>query len=186
MGLMEPTGKGLKLVKRSEVRRIIEENGESHSDEQFEITVENASGDTANVKSVDPGDDAKSVFVIEIKLRRKESPAFAETLALAVMRALNLPNPPSLSDLQKDFLDQLVDEREMTVRTANCLGSSGANIRYIGELVQRTEMDLLNLRGFGRRSLKEVKKILQTMDLSLGMAVGDWVPPNKRTKPDEA
>ena len=62
-----------------------------------------------------------------------------------------------------------VDELELSVRSANCL--QAANIRYIGELVQKTEAEMLKTKNFGRKSLKEIKEILATMGLSLGMKV---------------
>ena len=60
-----------------------------------------------------------------------------------------------------------VDELELSVRSANCL--QNANIRYIGELVQRSEGEMLKTKNFGRKSLNEIKEVLQSMGLSLGM-----------------
>jgi DNA-directed RNA polymerase subunit alpha len=65
-----------------------------------------------------------------------------------------------------------VDELELSVRSANCL--QNANITLIGELVQRTEQDMLKTKNFGRKSLKEIKEILGTMGLSLGMKFDSW------------
>jgi DNA-directed RNA polymerase subunit alpha len=65
-----------------------------------------------------------------------------------------------------------VDELELSVRSANCL--QNANITLIGELVQRTEQDMLKTKNFGRKSLKEIKEILATMGLSLGMRIDNW------------
>ncbi|HEU4404628.1 MAG TPA: DNA-directed RNA polymerase subunit alpha [Polyangiaceae bacterium] len=65
-----------------------------------------------------------------------------------------------------------VDELELSVRSANCL--QNANISLIGELVQRTEQDMLKTKNFGRKSLKEIKEILATMGLSLGMKIDNW------------
>jgi len=62
-----------------------------------------------------------------------------------------------------------VDELELSVRSANCL--QNANIRYIGELVQRTESEMLKTKNFGRKSLNEIKELLGTMDLELGMSI---------------
>ena len=62
-----------------------------------------------------------------------------------------------------------VDELELSVRSANCL--QNANIKYIGELVQRTEADMLKTKNFGRKSLNEIKEVLASMGLSLGMAL---------------
>jgi DNA-directed RNA polymerase subunit alpha len=65
-----------------------------------------------------------------------------------------------------------VDELELSVRSANCL--QNANITLIGELVQRSEQDMLKTKNFGRKSLKEIKEILGTMGLSLGMKFDSW------------
>ncbi len=65
-----------------------------------------------------------------------------------------------------------VDELELSVRSANCL--QNANISLIGELVQRTEQDMLKTKNFGRKSLKEIKEILSNMGLSLGMKIDGW------------
>jgi DNA-directed RNA polymerase subunit alpha len=65
-----------------------------------------------------------------------------------------------------------VDELELSVRSANCL--QNANITMIGELVQRSEQDMLKTKNFGRKSLKEIKEILQNMNLLLGMKIDNW------------
>src|SRR5579863_604895 len=65
-----------------------------------------------------------------------------------------------------------VDELELSVRSANCL--QNANITLIGELVQRSEQDMLKTKNFGRKSLKEIKEILANMGLSLGMKIDNW------------
>ncbi|MDJ0865133.1 MAG: DNA-directed RNA polymerase subunit alpha [Myxococcota bacterium] len=65
-----------------------------------------------------------------------------------------------------------VDELELSVRSANCL--QNANIRFIGELVQRTEADMLKTKNFGRKSLNEIKEVLVSMGLELGMALDNF------------
>jgi DNA-directed RNA polymerase subunit alpha len=65
-----------------------------------------------------------------------------------------------------------VDELELSVRSANCL--QNANITLIGELVQKSEQDMLKTKNFGRKSLKEIKEILGTMGLGLGMKFDNW------------
>jgi DNA-directed RNA polymerase subunit alpha len=65
-----------------------------------------------------------------------------------------------------------VDELELSVRSANCL--QNANITLIGELVQKSEQDMLKTKNFGRKSLKEIKEILGTMNLGLGMKFDNW------------
>ena len=62
-----------------------------------------------------------------------------------------------------------VDELELSVRSANCL--QNANIRFIGELVQRTEAEMLKTKNFGRKSLNEIKEVLASMGQSLGMTI---------------
>jgi DNA-directed RNA polymerase subunit alpha len=71
-----------------------------------------------------------------------------------------------------------VDELELSVRSANCL--KHANIRLIGDLVQKTEAEILATKNFGRKSLNEIKEILTEMGLSLGMNLENWPP--KTTK----
>jgi DNA-directed RNA polymerase subunit alpha len=73
----------------------------------------------------------------------------------------------------RELLARSVDELELSVRSSNCLTS--ANIRTIGELVQKTEAEMLKQRNFGRKSLKEIQEILQGMNLSFGMDVSKWV-----------
>jgi len=65
-----------------------------------------------------------------------------------------------------------VDELELSVRSANCLQNVG--ITLIGELVQKTEMEMLKTKNFGRKSLKEIKEILGSMGLNLGMKIDNW------------
>jgi DNA-directed RNA polymerase subunit alpha len=66
-----------------------------------------------------------------------------------------------------EHLDKSVEELELSVRSYNCL--KNANIRTIRELVQKTEAEMLKTKNFGRKSLNEIKEILQSMGLSLGM-----------------
>lgn len=73
-----------------------------------------------------------------------------------------------------------VDELELSVRSANCL--QNANIKYIGELVQRTESEMLKTKNFGRKSLKEIKELLAEMGLQLGMKLDSWPGPNPLKK----
>ena len=67
-----------------------------------------------------------------------------------------------------------VDELELSVRSANCL--QNANIKTIGDLVLKTEAEMLKTKNFGRKSLKEIKEILSEMGLSLGMKLENWPP----------
>ena len=69
-----------------------------------------------------------------------------------------------------------VDELELSVRSANCLKND--NIVYIGDLVQKSEQEMLRTPNFGRKSLNEIKEVLSSMGLVLGMAVSGWPPEN--------
>ena len=71
-----------------------------------------------------------------------------------------------------------VDELELTVRSANCLKAE--NIMYIGDLVQRTEVELLRTPNLGRKSLTEIKEVLEGHGLGLGMRLENWPPPSLR------
>lgn len=77
-----------------------------------------------------------------------------------------------------------VEELELSVRSANCL--QNANIHLIGELVQRTEAEMLKTKNFGRKSLKEIKEILADMGLSLGMKIDNWPQMVERWKAQQA
>ncbi len=69
-----------------------------------------------------------------------------------------------------------VDELELSVRSANCLKND--NIVYIGDLIQKTEAEMLRTPNFGRKSLNEIKEVLSGMGLHLGMDIVDWPPEN--------
>lgn len=77
-----------------------------------------------------------------------------------------------------------VEELELSVRSANCL--QNANIKYIYELVQKTEAEMLKTKNFGRKSLNEIKDILAEMGLSLGMKLDGFVPPSQPPKPADS
>jgi DNA-directed RNA polymerase subunit alpha len=81
----------------------------------------------------------------------------------------------SSSPKLNDNLFRSVDDLELSVRSANCL--KNANIRYIGELVTRSEAEMLKTKNFGRKSLNEIKEILTEMGLGLGMKIDGWPPP---------
>ena len=81
--------------------------------------------------------------------------------------------PPTFNE----NLYRSVNELELSVRAANCLRN--ANIRYIGELVQKTEQEMLKTKNFGRKSLNEIKEILIEMGLHLGMKLENFVPPDQ-------
>jgi DNA-directed RNA polymerase subunit alpha len=76
-----------------------------------------------------------------------------------------------------DVLYRLVEELDLSVRAQNCLQNAG--IKYVGELVQKTEQEMLKTRNFGRKSLKEIKDVLSDLGLSLGMRI-EGFDPNRR------
>ena len=84
----------------------------------------------------------------------------------------NLPTAGGDDQPLNENLFRSVDELELSVRSANCL--QNANITLIGELVQKSEQDMLKTKNFGRKSLKEIKEILGTMGLGLGMKFDNW------------
>ena len=77
-----------------------------------------------------------------------------------------------------------MEELELSVRSANCL--QNANIHLIGELVQKSEAEMLKTKNFGRKSLKEIKEILVEMGLSLGMKIDNWPQMLERWKQQQA
>jgi DNA-directed RNA polymerase subunit alpha len=98
----------------------------------------------------------------------------------ALPRTLEVQEPGKLND----NLFKSVDELELSVRSANCL--KNADIRYIGDLVQKTEVEMLKTKNFGRKSLNEIKEILSEMGLSLGMKLENWPPPELGPKSTES
>ncbi|HRC27730.1 MAG TPA: DNA-directed RNA polymerase subunit alpha, partial [Alphaproteobacteria bacterium] len=91
------------------------------------------------------------------------------------------PQDSRSSDVERDLpfnknLLRKVDELELSVRSANCLKND--NIVYIGDLVQKSEADMLRTPNFGRKSLNEIKEVLTAMGLHLGMQVDGWPPEN--------
>lgn len=84
-------------------------------------------------------------------------------------------------DKLNENLFRSVDELELSVRSANCL--KHADIRLIGDLVQKTEAEILATKNFGRKSLNEIKEILLEMGLGLGMKLDNW--PHKKAEGEE-
>jgi len=94
----------------------------------------------------------------------------------ADLKGVTLPSEqPKLASPQMDpILLRPVDELELTVRSANCLKAE--NIYYIGDLIQRTETELLKTPNLGRKSLNEIKEVLAARGLTLGMKLESWPP----------
>ncbi len=91
------------------------------------------------------------------------------------IREARLAAPPRINHLT--IFDKSVDDLELTVRATNCLQYAG--IRYIGELVQKSEAEMLKTKNFGRKSLKEIKGVLAEFSppLALDMKIDGWIPP---------
>jgi DNA-directed RNA polymerase subunit alpha len=85
--------------------------------------------------------------------------------------------PEEQPAIMNENLYRGVNELELSVRAANCLRN--ANIRWIGELVQKSEQEMLKTKNFGRKSLNEIKEILHEMGLHLGMKLENFVPPEE-------
>ncbi len=98
-----------------------------------------------------------TIFINREEIEEKEAPTRTE------------------EDKLNEYLWRSVDELELSVRSANCL--QNANIHYIGDLVQKTEAEMLKTKNFGRKSLKEIKEILAQMGLALGMKIPNWQGP---------
>ncbi len=92
-----------------------------------------------------------------------------------------LPEEKTTKTQVNENLYRSIEELELSVRSSNCLRN--ANIRYIWELVQKTEGEMLKTKNFGRKSLNEIKEILSEMGLTLGMKIDGFVPPADSGKP---
>ena len=88
---------------------------------------------------------------------------------------------PKSEEKLNENLFRSVDELELSVRSANCL--QNANIKTIGDLVQKSEAEMLKTKNFGRKSLKEIKEILAEMGLGLGMKLENWPPKAPTSQP---
>ena len=106
---------------------------------------------------------------------------WVDALGLELARTESVPEqavdvaflPVGESDIE---LLRPVDDLELTVRSANCLKAE--NIFLIGDLIQRTEVELLKTPNLGKKSLTEIKDVLATRGLSLGMRLENWPPEN--------
>jgi len=127
-------------------------------------------------------------LTLEVETDGSVSPEDAVALAARILQdQLQLfinfeePRPEGMGERKPDLpfnphLLRKVDELELSVRSANCLKND--NIVYIGDLVQKTEAEMLRTPNFGRKSLNEIKEVLTSMGLSLGMEVPGWPPDN--------
>jgi DNA-directed RNA polymerase subunit alpha len=94
------------------------------------------------------------------------------------LQSENEPEPEEHEDEIDPILLRPVDDLELTVRSANCLKAE--NIYYIGDLIRRTEVELLKTPNLGKKSLTEIKDVLASRGLSLGMRLENWPPTSLR------
>lgn len=94
--------------------------------------------------------------------------------AFVELRAQPKPVPEEEKEKLDPIMLRSIEDLELTVRSTNCL--KGENIHYIGDLVQRNESDLLKTPNLGKKSLNEIKSVLASRDLSLGMILKNWPP----------
>ncbi len=127
-------------------------------------------------------------LVLQIETNGAVTPEDALALAARILQDqlqlfINFEEPQAVTEEEKK--DELpfnknllrkVDELELSVRSANCLKND--NIIYIGDLVQKTEAEMLRTPNFGRKSLNEIKEVLAQMGLHLGMEIPNWPPEN--------
>ena len=125
-------------------------------------------------------------LIFSIETNGAVSPEDAIALAARILQDqlqpfINFDEPELVSEkveqeklpFNKNLLKK-VEELELSVRSANCLKND--NIIYIGDLVQKTESEMLRTPNFGRKSLNEIKEVLAQMDLNLGITVAEWPP----------
>ena len=127
-------------------------------------------------------------LTLQVETDGTVSPEDAVALAARILQDqlqlfINFEEPQQqvAAERQDDFpfnrnLLRKVDELELSVRSANCLKND--NIIYIGDLVQKTEAEMLRTPNFGRKSLNEIKEVLAQMGLHLGMEIAAWPPEN--------
>jgi len=108
-----------------------------------------------------------------------------EQLTIFINFDESIEPPPEEEDEEPEFNEDLlkpIEELELSVRSFNCLQTAG--IEYVGDLVQKTDAELLKTKNFGRKSLKEIKDILDEMELELGTGLENW-PPSDLQDDDE-
>ena len=127
---------------------------------------------------------AQDAVSLAAKLIRDHLNIFINLEDVADQPAEAQADTPGRVGALNENLDKSVEELELSVRSYNCL--KNANIRTIRELVQKTEPEMLKTKNFGRKSLKEIKEILQNMGLSLGMKIDNWPQLLDRWKAQQA
>ena len=115
---------------------------------------------------------------------RRSATILQQQLAVFVdLESEALAEPEEQEEEVDPVLLRPVDDLELTVRSANCLKAE--SIYYIGDLIQRTEVELLKTPNLGKKSLTEIKDVLATKGLSLGMRLENW-PPSSVKSEDES
>ncbi len=133
-------------------------------------------------------------LIMEIETSGAVTPEEAVNLSASIIQsqlgvfadfsALEVDIEPDVPEINlEELLAQPIDHLDLSVRSMNCLKSD--NVFYVGDLVQRSEQEMLRTPNFGRKSLSEIKEVLENMKLSLGMQVSDW-PPDHLAKELEA
>lgn len=114
---------------------------------------------------------------------RRAATILQQQLAVFVdLESESLSEPVEKEEEVDPILLRPVDDLELTVRSANCLKAE--SIYYIGDLIQRTEVELLKTPNLGKKSLTEIKDVLASRGLSLGMRLENWPPSSLRTEND--
>ncbi|MCE7526254.1 DNA-directed RNA polymerase subunit alpha [Polynucleobacter sp. IMCC 30228] len=122
--------------------------------------------------------ETNGVMTPEETIRQAASILVDQLVVFAALESSEISGDlvPSRSSMVDPMLMRPVDDLELTVRSANCLKAE--NIYYIGDLIQRTENELLKTPNLGRKSLNEIKDVLAARGLSLGMKLESWPPAN--------
>ena len=126
-------------------------------------------------------------LLMDIETNVTVSPEDAIALAARILQEqfnmfINFEEPEALPEKEEEEIKfnknllRKVEELELSVRSANCLKND--NIVFIGDLVRKSENEMLRTPNFGRKSLNEIKEVLTQMDLRLGMEIEDWPPEN--------
>ena len=126
-------------------------------------------------------------LLMDIETNGTVSPEDAIALAARILQEqfnmfINFEEPEALPEKEEEEIKfnknllRKVEELELSVRSANCLKND--NIVFIGDLVRKSENEMLRTPNFGRKSLNEIKEVLTQMDLRLGMEIEDWPPEN--------
>ena len=118
--------------------------------------------------------ETNGVVEPEQAVRYAASVLVEQLSVFADLQGTGTPAAERMSPQVDPILLRPVDDLELTVRSANCLKAE--NIYYIGDLIQRTETELLKTPNLGRKSLNEIKEVLASRGLTLGMKLENWPP----------